>query len=163
MKKIIYTKIISLLIASATMFSCEQENYEPIMTAAPGGGTVTTYKAYTLSSTTGDNIYGRIVFYKYSSKVTLVQVGLYNTEATESYPVTIYSGDLATGGTEMLITLDNVDGATGAFGINKYFVISTDDFYENLGTYDASVKVKLSATTVAEGDIGSNAEPVVEM
>lgn len=144
------------------LFSCEQENYEPNMTAAPGGGTVTTFKAYSLSSTTADGIYGRIVFYKYSSKVTLVQIGLYNTAEASNYSARIFGGKVIGGSSTTLISLYDVDGKTGAFKTSKFFTINTENFYDNLEAYNANVKVTLSASTVSAGDIGANADPVAE-
>lgn len=160
--KTIFKGTITLLMFATVLFGCEQENYEPNLTAAPGGGTVTEFKAYTLASTTGDNIYGRIVFYKYSSSVTLVQIGLYNTSPASTYSAAIYGGKLSGGATAPIVTLYNVDGTTGAFGTSKFFTIATSNFYDNLDTYNANVKVVLSSTTVTEGDIGANADPVAE-
>jgi hypothetical protein len=159
--KSIIKRTIAALITTVLMLSCEQENYEPNLTAAPGGGTVTTYKAYTLSPATADNIYGRVVFYKYSSKVTLVQIGLYNTDEDTDYTASIFKGKAVGAGTS-LVVLDAIDGATGAFGTNKFFLINSEGFYDALNAYDASVKVMLSASTVSGGDIGANADPVEE-
>ncbi len=142
--------------------SCEQKNYEPIANAAPGGGTLSTYKAYTLSSTDGTSIYGRVVFYKYSSSVTLVQIGLYNTANGASYSASIYSGKLAAGSGTALKPLDTVSGATGAFSSNKYFTISEAGFYDKLGAYDANVKIMSGTSAVASGNIGANAAPVAQ-
>lgn len=152
----------TMMAAVALLTSCEQQNYEPNFTVAPGGGTVTTFKAYTLTSSSGDNIYGRVVFYKYSEKVTLVQIGLYNTSASSSYTAAIFGGKVSGGASTALVTLYNVDGATGAFGTSKFFVINTEGFYDNLESYNANVKVMLSASTVSAGDIGVNADPVEE-
>lgn len=161
--KTIFNRTITLLLTATVLFaSCEQENYEPNLTAAPGGGTVTTFKAYTLGSTTLEDIYGRVVFYRYTDKVTLVQIGLYNTDEESSYTASIFNGDLIGASTEELVALDNVDGATGAFSTSKFFIINGAGFYDGLGDYDANVKVMLSASVVSEGDIGANAEPVEE-
>jgi hypothetical protein len=142
--------------------SCEQQNYEPNMSVAPGGGTLSTYKAYTLSSADGSVVYGRVVFYKYSSSVTLVQIGLYNTTAGTSYASSIYQGKLTTGSATALKALDTVSGATGEFSSNKYFTISEAGFYEKLGSYDANVKVMAGTVLVASGNIGANAAPVAQ-
>lgn len=162
MKTILNKRMILLLMVIAVLSSCEQENYEPNLTVAPGGGTVTTFTAYTLSPTTADNVYGRIVFYKYSSKVTLVQVGLYNTSEDQSYSAAIFPGELVGGASASIIELDEVDGATGAFGTSKFFTIDSEGFYDQLSGYDANVKIMLASATVSEGDIGANAEPVDE-
>ncbi len=112
---------LSLVLILTTMFlsSCEQTNYDPIMTVAPGGGTVSTYKAYTLASADSKNIYGRVVFYKYSTAVTLVQIGLYNTAGSATYTSSIFQGALAGSSATVLKPLDTVSGATGAFASNK--------------------------------------------
>ncbi|CCG98060.1 hypothetical protein FAES_0046 [Fibrella aestuarina BUZ 2] len=141
---------------------CEQQNYEPASSVAPGGGTVSTFKSYTLTSADSKNIYGRIVFYKYNSTTTLVQMGLYNTAAGATYAASIYQGTVATSAATPLKTLDAVSGATGAFATNKYFTISEAGFYDKLSTYNASVKVMASNAVVASGNIGANAAPVAE-
>ncbi len=167
MRSYISTRLFSFAIALTgfgLFTACEQEHYEPNTTALSGGGTVTTYKAYTLSSADpdGDNIYGRVVFYRYSSTVTLVQMGLYNTDPAETYTADIFGGALTEGSTTVTIELDDVSGTTGAFVSSKYFVMNDATFYDNLADYDASVKVMLGANPVAVGDIGANAEPVAE-
>ncbi len=151
--------LVILLSLVALSTACEQTNYEPAMNAASGGGTVSTYKAYTLTSTDGKNIYGRVVFYKYSASVTLVEMGLYNTTAGTSYSASIYSGKLATGSATALKPLDTISGATGAFSTNKYFTISEAGFYDKLGAYDANIKVMAGTTLVSSGNIGANATP----
>ena len=142
--------------------SCEQQQYEPNTSVAPGGGTVTTYKSYTLTSATGSTVYGRVVFYKYSTAVTLVEMGLYNTTTGTTYASSIYQGKLATGSTTALRPLDTISGATGSFASNKYFTISEAGFYDKLTTYDASVKIMSGTTMVASGNIGGNATPVAQ-
>jgi hypothetical protein len=143
--------------------SCEQEEYEPQLSVAPGGGTISTYKAYTLVSSDpgGQNIYGRVVFWKDNSGYTLVQIGLYNTVATQSYTATIFGGTTSAPGSS-ITTLYTVDGSTGAFGTSKFFVISDKTFFDKLNTYNANVRVSLAATIVASGNIGANAEAVAE-
>lgn len=167
MKSAISIRVFSAMVATALLLfftSCEQEYFEPNLNVAPGGGTVSTYKAYTLSSEDpgGENIYGRVVFYKYSSTVTLVQMGLYNTDADEAYTANIYSGALTDGSTTVSKSLDAVNGESGAFSSSKYFTITDASFFDGLDDYDASVKVMLDGTPVAAGDIGLNADPVAE-
>ncbi|MBD2752764.1 hypothetical protein [Spirosoma validum] len=167
MKSIVYTlrslSVLSLLLSLLVLStSCEQQNYEPNYNAAPGGGTVSTYKAYTLSSATGTTIYGRVVFYKYSATVTLVEIGLYNTANSATYSSSIYQGKAATGSATALKPLDTISGTTGEFATNKYFTISDASFYANLDKYDANVKVMSGATLIASGNIGANATPVAQ-
>jgi len=142
--------------------ACEQEKYEPNLTAAPGGGTVSVYKAYTLTSNDSRAVYGRIVFWKDNSGYTLAQVGLYNTTKAESYTSAIFSGKLAGASTTKLMSLDAVNGETGAFANSKFFVIADKTFYDKLESYNANVKIMVGAATIASGDIGSNADPVAE-
>ncbi|MVM28726.1 hypothetical protein GO755_01685 [Spirosoma sp. HMF4905] len=152
------------LFFSAVIFlsSCEQNKYEPNTSVAPGGGTVTTYKSYTLTSASGATVYGRVVFYKYNSSVTLVEIGLYNTVSGTSYTSSIYQGKLSDNATTALKPLDAISGATGEFSSNKYFTINEAGFYDKLSTYSANVKVLSGTTLVASGDIGANAAPVAQ-
>ena len=167
MKAIFFNKsaklsVIAFLSVLVVLTSCEQEQYGPNLSVAPGGGTVSKYKSYTLSSTDAQNIYGRIVFWKDNTGVTLVQMGLYNTTPELTYASGIFTGAIATGSTSQLMPLYAVDGATGSFGTSKFYIISDKSFFDKLGTFDANVKVIIGTTTVASGDIGANAEPVAE-
>ena len=162
MKRILktYYTLGTVLLLTALLTACEQKDFEPNYNAAPGGGTLSTYKAYTLASTSAQGIYGRVVFYKYSTTVTLVQMGLYNTVKGTTYQASIYGGALATNSTTALKPLGAIDGATGAFATTKYFSINEADFYDKLDAYNASVKI-MGTTMVASGNIGSNAKPVL--
>lgn len=167
MKPIVYIlrslSILSLLLSLLVLpTSCEQQNYEPNYNAAPGGGTVSTYKAYTLSSATGTTIYGRVVFYKYSATVTLVEIGLYNTASSTTYSSSIFQGKVAGGSATALKPLDTISGATGEFATNKYVTISDANFYANLDKYDANVKIMSGTALIASGNIGANATPVAQ-
>ncbi|UFH54384.1 hypothetical protein [Spirosoma sp. KNUC1025] len=167
MKTIMYTlrslSIFGIALSLMVMAtSCEQKDYEPIMTAAPGGGTVSTYKAYTLGSAAGTTINGRVVFYKYSSSVTLVEVGLYNTASSATYTASVYQGKAIESSATVLKPLDAVSGTTGAFSSNKYFTINEAGFYDKLSALNANVKIMSGTTLVASGDIGLNATPVAQ-
>ena len=151
----------AVLLGTALLTACEQKNFEPNYNAAPGGGTLSTYKAYTLSATDKQGIYGRVVFYKYSTSVTLVQMGLYNTTKGTTYQASIYGGASTVSSAAALKALDKIDGATGAFATSKYYTISEAGFFEKLDAYDASVKIMATAM-VASGSIGANANPVVQ-
>jgi hypothetical protein len=142
--------------------SCEQEEAVVEMNAAPGGGTVSTYKAYTLDPVTADDVKGRIVFYKDNSNFTLVQVSLYNTAADVEYESKLVSGDAELEGAEVLEELYNIDGTTGEFSPGKFFVISDKDFFDSLGELDAHLKIIIGETLVSVGNIGMNAIPVAE-
>lgn len=146
----------------ALLSSCEQNKYEPNTSVAPGGGTVTTYKSYTLSSASGSTVYGRVVFYKYNTTLTLVEMGLYNTVSGTSYSSAIYEGKVADNSTKSLKTLDAISGATGDFATSKYYVINEAGFYDKLATYNANVKIMAGTKLMASGNIGSNASPVAQ-
>ncbi|WP_229201697.1 hypothetical protein [Arsenicibacter rosenii] len=159
-KRLFLPGLVLMMLAAFFLTACEQTNYDPNMSVAPGGGTVSTYKAYTLASADSKNIYGRVVFYKYSTAVTLVQIGLYNTASSATYTASVFQGTLAGNLATVLKPLDTVSGATGAFATNKYFTISEAGFYDKLTTYNANVKVLAGTTVVAGGNIGANAAPV---
>ncbi|MBA4055822.1 MAG: hypothetical protein C0490_13995 [Marivirga sp.] len=166
MKNILLKKIGSIsILALVTMLflsACEQEGVTPELNAAPGGGTVTTFKAYTLDSIPGaGNIYGRVVFWLDNASNTLVQVSLYNTKTGVSYPSGIFQGTVAGGSTGSVTTLTPVDGEKGEFSPYKFFVIDNDDFFDGIDDLDAHVTIFLDATPVAVGDVGKNAEPVL--
>jgi hypothetical protein len=74
--------------------SCEQEGAVVELNTAPGGGTVSTYKAYTVDAATEDDIYGRIIFFKDNADYTLIEVSLYNTEEGTDYSTTLFNGAL---------------------------------------------------------------------
>lgn len=150
--------VLTLLITT----SCEQDKVEPKLNTAPGGGTISSYKAYTLTSTDANDISGRIVFWKANSKSTLVQISLYNTTETEFYPSGIYDGKAVDASDTELLSLFSVDGATGEFTTSKFFVISDKTFFDGLDTYDAYVQVFLGEDPIAIGDVGLNAEPIAE-
>ncbi|MEQ9220534.1 MAG: hypothetical protein RLO17_20945 [Cyclobacteriaceae bacterium] len=155
--------ILLMLFAVSVMFmACEDEKLEPESIAAPGGGTLTSYKAYTLDSVPGfGNIYGRAVFYPTTTGYTLLQVSLYNVMEGSSHPAVMIAGSDVT----ELYTIENTgEGYSfGEFSTAKYFVINTPSFYDGLDTYDASIEISLSsadATVVTSGGIGLKAEPV---
>jgi hypothetical protein len=154
------SSIVLIICLCGISTSCEQEKFEPNLSVAPGGGTISTYKAYTLSSKGGSEVYGRIVFWKDNAGNTLLQMGLYNTVATEVYSSAIFNGPDSGGSDTPILSLYAVDGATGAFAPSKFYVIADKEFYDQLDSYNASVKVMVGSTAVASGDIGSNAEPV---
>jgi len=142
--------------------ACEQTNYEPLSNAAPGGGTVSVYKAYSLTGVGSSTVYGRVVFYRYSSSVTLVQMGLYNTASGTSYTSSIYQGALTSNSATALKPLDTVSGATGGFATNKYYTVTDANFFDNLGTYNANIRIMAGSAVVASGNIGANATPVAQ-
>lgn len=165
MKNILKTKIASVimtaLVAVTFLSACEQVSVNPELGAAPGGGTITTFKAYTLDSIPGKGrVYGRVVFWLDNANNTLVQVSLYNTKAGSSYPSGLYKGAVAGGSTASLSALTPVDGEAGEFAPYKYFVVGKKDFYESLDELDGHVSIFLGDAAVAVGDVGLNAEPV---
>lgn len=163
MKTIAYRKytqsLIITLAALTALMSCEQTSVEPQLNAAPGGGTLSSYKAYTLQSETPGNIYGRVVFWKDNANNTLVQISLYNTAKDTPYPSGLYTGSTDNTGAE-LISLYAIDGTTGEFGTSKFYVIDDKDFYSTIDDLDAHIRITADATLVASGNIGNNSEPV---
>jgi hypothetical protein len=154
------TRMMFILIpALLYLTACEQDNVEPELNTAPGGGTLSVYKAYTLSAVQG-TIEGRIVFWKDNAKNTLVQVSLYNTTSDKFYPSGIYSGKAEDALLTELQPLYSVNGTTGEFGTSKFYVITSKTFFDELEEYDAHVKIFLESSVIAAGDIGENATPV---
>jgi hypothetical protein len=142
--------------------SCEQEDPVVELGTAPGGGTVSTYKAYTVSSATEEEVYGRIVFYKDNSSFTLVQVSLYNTDAETAYETTLFDGAADTVDPAVVTELYSVDGSTGEFAPSKFFVIADKSFFDGLTELDAHLKIMAGETLVSAGNVGKNATPVAE-
>jgi hypothetical protein len=165
-KSTIKHNILSILLVGILLLmmlmSCEQEEAVAELNAAPGGGTVSTYKAYALSGATEDDVYGRIVFYKDNSGNTLVQVGLYNTEDEVLYSNGVYSGDEAAETAVELMPFYPVSGTTGEFSTNKFYVIADETFYDGLSTLDAHFKLMKGEVLISKGNIGMNAKPVAE-
>lgn len=158
-----FLSIVFLLILIAMMMmSCEQEEAVAELNTAPGGGTVSTYKAYALSGATEDDVYGRIVFYKDNAGNTLVQVGLYNTEEGVLYTNGVFSGDEGADTPVELMPFYPVNGDTGEFSTNKFYVISDKSFYDGLSSLDAHFKLMKGAELISKGNIGMNANPVAE-
>jgi len=142
--------------------SCEQEEAVVELNTAPGGGTVSTYKAYSLDAVTEDDVYGRIVFYKDNSNYTLVQVSLYNTDSEADYITTLFSGSSEVENPAELLDLYTVDGETGEFSPSKFYVIKDKTFFDGLTEYDAHLKIMVAETLVSIGNLGKNATPVAE-
>ena len=142
--------------------SCEQEEAVVELNVAPGGGTVSTYKAYTVSASTEDDIYGRIVFYTDNSDFTLVQVSLYNTDADTDYETTLFGGAQDVEDPTVVKSLYSVDGATGEFAPSKFYVIADKTFYDGLTAFDAHLKIMAGELLVSSGNVGMNATPVAE-
>jgi hypothetical protein len=144
------------------MTSCEQEEAVVELNTAPGGGTVTTYKAYTVDAVTEEDVYGRIVFYKDNADNTLVQVSLYNTEEGIDYTTKLFDGAVEVESPTSLMTLYTVNGTTGEFAPAKFYVIGDKDFYDNLPELDAHLKIMSGDLLMAAGNVGKNAAPVAE-
>jgi hypothetical protein len=160
-----YIPRLSLIAAVLLVFSsCDLERLEAETAAAPGGGTLTEFTAYTIDSTDpdGSNVNGRIVFWETSLDQTLVQISLYNTIPGLLHPALVLEGAAGLGGPTML-TLDEVSGDTGELNENKLYLISDTGFYDTITTMDSHISIYLSPsddTIVATGDLGINAEPV---
>jgi len=160
-----YIKRLSLIIVVLIVStSCELERLEAATEAAPGGGTLSEFTAYTIDATDpmGSNVNGRIVFWKTSLNQTLVQVSLYNTVPGLLHPALILEGAVGVDGATM-ITLDEVSGDSGELSESKFFVIGDTAFYDTIMTMDSHINIYLSetdSTIVASGGLGANSEPV---
>ena len=160
-----YIKRISVFtVVLMTLGSCDIERLGSAQEVAEGGGTLTTFTAYTIDSADpdGSNVNGRIVFWETDLDQTLVQISLYNTVPGLLHPALILEGAAESGGATML-TLDEVSGDTGELNTNKFFLISDTAFYDTVTSMDSHINIYLSetdATIVATGNLGSNAVPV---
>jgi hypothetical protein len=152
--------LLGLCLIITLITSCEQEELEPEMNVAPGGGAVSTYKAYTIDAAPGSEVNGRVVFWQDNAGNTLVQLSLNNTEEGTLYPSAIFDGAVAEASATKLEPLYDIDGATGSFSTSKFYIISDKEFFDSLDTYDAHVSVLLGDDVVATGDVGVNAAPV---
>lgn len=151
-----------LAVSILLLASCEQENLSAETGVAPGGGTLTGFKAYTLEASTPDDVYGRIVFWKESTGNTLVEIGLYNTDDDTQYTTGIFTGKAADGSSTKVVPLYSINGASGEFSTHKFYVITDKAFYGSLSTMNAHVSVYKGADLVTAGDLGANADPVEE-
>ncbi|MBT1706073.1 hypothetical protein [Chryseosolibacter indicus] len=157
---------IMMLLMVSMLFSiaaCELEDVEPETNTASGGGTLTTYSAYSIDPATAlDSVYGRVVFWEGNAGTTLVQISLYKTGKGIEYITGVYDGKAVTASDEKLMTLYSIDGATGEFSTHKYYVISDPAFYSSLKELNGHIKIMVGTKVVASGDVGANAEPVAE-
>ncbi|WP_258102375.1 hypothetical protein [Marinoscillum pacificum] len=162
------TVLIILTYSSLAFYSCEQERLEDALEIADGAGTLTSYMAYQLDSVAGtSDVYGRAVFWKGLEGYTYLQISLNNVPSDAVYPSAVYAGSTTASGSELmeLYTIENTGEGYdfGEFSTSKYYVITTDGFYDGLQTYDANIKVMAGSsdnTIIALGDIGINADPV---
>ncbi|MDE3742579.1 hypothetical protein [Maribacter polysaccharolyticus] len=153
---------IFIILLSIGLFSCEQDRLEPELETAEGGGTLSSYMAYTISSVdAATDVYGRVVFWEEPTlSRTLIQVSLYNTTDSELLPVSILDGAIGDE-SSVLMSIYDVDGSTGELDESKFYTVTDTDFYESLSTLDAHINIYDSTGTIlAAGDIGSNADPV---
>jgi len=158
-KNDILPALLALVILIA-LISCEQATVTPKLNAAPGGGTLSAYKAYTLDAAPGQDVHGRIVFWKDNANNTLVQISLYNTSDDTGYPTGLYKGTSDAAPATELMPLYSIDGATGEFGVNKFYVIGDKSFYGGIDALDAHVRILAGSTLVASGNVGRNSKPV---
>jgi hypothetical protein len=107
---------------------------------------------------------GTVTFKKQNNQATLITVQLSGTQAGNSHPAHIHSGNMTTGG-PIVLDFNNVDGATGRSETTvTQFNDGTPVTYEQLIAYDGHVNIHLSetelATMIAQGNIGSNSQGV---
>ncbi|WP_149275199.1 hypothetical protein [Pareuzebyella sediminis] len=164
MKKII-AHISSSVLILLILVSCDQERLEPVLTAADGGGKMTSFMAYTIGTESDSDVYGRVVFWKDAIGRTQVQVSVYNTEVGATYPVSLVNGSVATAGSELMAIYDLIGKETnglvfGELGENKFFTITDTAFYDALPALDAHISIYSNGGVIASGDIGANATPI---
>ena len=107
-----------------------------------------------------DGISGDITFAERVNGETLVTIDLEGTTMGGDHPAHIHTESVAEGG-GIVISLNNVDGATG---ISKTNIAQNDEgsiiTYSDLKEFDGHAKVHMSGsnlgTIIAEGDIGIN-------
>ncbi len=126
---------IFIILLSIGLYSCEQDRLEPELETAEGGGTLSSYMAYTISSVdAATDVYGRVVFWEEPTlSRTLIQVSLYNTTDSELLPVSILGGAIGDE-SSVLMSIYDVDGSTGELDESKFYTVTDTDFYESLST-----------------------------
>lgn len=164
MKKII-TYISYSLFLLLILASCDQERLEPVLTAADGGGKMTSFMAYTIGTESDTDVYGRVVFWKDGLGRTQVQVSVYNTAIGVSYPVSLVNGSSAMAGGELMSLYDLIGKEAnglvfGELGESKFYTITDTAFYDGLPALDAHISIYSDGSVIASGDIGANADPV---
>jgi hypothetical protein len=117
-------------------------------------------KTYTLDPLGNSGVSGTVTFKKQNDQTTLITVQLSGTQAGNSHPAHIHSGNASTGG-PIVLDFSNVDGATGR---SETMVTKWNDgtavTYEQLIAFNGHVNIHLSAAQlqvmIAQGNIGSN-------
>jgi len=115
-----------------------------------------------LNSKSDPNISGTATFAQRNNGFTLITVQLEGTGEGGDHPSHIHENDAASGG-GILISLSNVNGATG-IGATSVTMLNdgTAITYDELIIFNGYINVHLSGmdlgTLVAQGDIGSNAD-----
>ncbi|MBG48733.1 hypothetical protein ACFSSG_09230 [Euzebyella marina] len=165
MMKNIIKHISSALAMLLILASCDQERLEPVLTAADGGGKMTSYTAYSIGTESETDVYGRVVFWMDAAGRTQVQVSVYNTEVGSTYPVSLISGTSAAAGSELMALYDLIGKESnglvfGELGESKFYTITDTSFYDALPELDAHISIFSSGAIIASGDVGANAEPV---
>lgn len=118
-------------------------------------------QTYNLNEVDQAGTSGMITFMERKDGTTLSKIELMNTIATDSHPGHIHENSAAEGG-GILLTFNNVDGATGVAMTNiRALNDGTSISYDDILSIDGYVNIHKSAndlaTLVAQGDIGSNA------
>lgn len=154
MKKLV---LIALMVTPLFFISCSDDD-----------DTTEVSTTYTLAAVADSGVSGTAKFTRIDDTTTRVEVQLTGTPADGDHPMHIHVNDAATGG-GIAITLNNVDGNTGA---STTTVTKLDDEgdvtgeainYEGLIGFDGHINVHLGpgdqlATIVAQGDIGTNVQ-----
>ena len=117
---------------------------------------------YPLNPVSNPAISGTATFAERNNGFTLITIQLEGTTDGGDHPSHIHENDAATGG-GILISLTNVDGATGTSNTSVTMLNDgTEITYSELIVFNGYINVHLSSTNlstlVAQGNIGANAD-----
>ncbi|MFZ6011478.1 MAG: CHRD domain-containing protein [Bacteroidota bacterium] len=115
---------------------------------------------YSLEAINSSGVSGTVTFKKQNNTTTLVTIQLSGTQAGNSHPAHIHSGNVSTGG-PVVLSFNPVEGSTGK---SETTVTKMDDGtlvkYEELIAFNGHVNIHLSVielqTMIAQGNIGAN-------
>ena len=113
-------------------------------------------KAYFLNATNGSQVAGYIKFTKIDDNTTEALIVVGGTESGNTHPAQIRSNSAAEGGSDVVIALEPVNGATGR---STTTIAGSTITYDALLELDGYVGVQLNesdAALAAQGDIGGN-------
>lgn len=147
-------KFAFMFILSGIFFSCDSDD-DHIDDGFQGET-----EEYEILAVGDSSIEGIVIFEEQEDGSTSVEIELEGTDEEETYPAAIHFGNAADGG-DLAISLDDVDGETGA---STTLVSEFDDessaSFEDLTELDGHIIIYLSDDesdqVIARGDIGEN-------